>query len=468
MRFFVIDKEKDQMIQKINQKWDEILDYMKSEFDISDVSYATWLMPLKLSHCDNNNLFIIASDDITLDIVTKKYQKFFKVAIAEVTGCNLDPVFVLEKDIVIPQENNIQNKATTDDGVDLSLIKKANLNPKYTFDTFVVGPNNNLAHAASLAVAESPGQAYKILYIYGGVGLGKTHLMHAIAHYILKNDPTSNILYVTSETFTNDYVESIRNKKGDYNTSDFRSKYRDLDVLLIDDIQFIVGKESTQEEFFHTFNALNERNKQIIISSDKPPKAIDNLEERLRSRFEWGLMVDIQPPNFETRMAILRKKEDMEGYNIDDEVIKYIATNIKSNIRELEGALTRIVAKARLEKTEINVDMARKILEDLIGSDGNSNELTPERIISVVAEHFNIEAKDIISTKKTKEIAYPRQIAMYLCCNMTTLPLQQIGKAMGGRDHSTIIYGKEKITKDMEKDDKLYSTIEILTKKLSP
>ena len=328
----------------------------------------------------------------------------------------------------------------------------------------MVGNSNKMAHAASVAVAESPGDIYKILYLYGGVGLGKTHLMHAVAHYILKNNPKAKVLYNTCETFMNDYIESIQNKKA----AEFRKKYRNLDVLLIDDIQFMAGKESTQEEFFHTFNSLYERNKQIIITSDKTPKEIDDLEERLRSRFEGGLVVDIQPPDFETRMAILRKKEEMDNLNIDDEVIKYIAENITSNIRELEGALTRIVAKSRLENIDIGIDMARNILKDYIGDDQSQNTINPRLIVSIVAEHFGIKESDIISQKKNKELAYPRQIAMYLCCTMTDDSLQQIGKAIGDRDHSTVIHGRDKIAAEIENNEKTAAVINILKKKLTP
>lgn len=333
------------------------------------------------------------------------------------------------------------------------VIQSANLNPKYTFDTFVVGSNNNLAHAAALAVAESPGEIYNPLFIYGGVGLGKTHLMHAIAHFILKNTPDAKILYVTSETFTNELIDAIRNKNNT-TTTEFREKYRNNDVLLIDDIQFIIGKESTQEEFFHTFNTLYESKKQIIISSDKPPKEIETLEERLRSRFEWGLTVDIQSPDYETRMAILRKKEELEGYNIDNEVITYIATNIKSNIRELEGALTKVMAYSRLNKCEINLKMAEEALKDII-SPGAQREVTPELIIQIVAEHFGLTPQDIASQKRTKEIVYPRQIAMYLCRDMLATPLQTIGSFLGGRDHTTIIHGADKISSDLKKDETL-------------
>ena len=345
-------------------------------------------------------------------------------------------------------------------------IQNAGLNPRYTFDTFVVGANNNLAHAASLAVAESPGEIYNPLFIYGGVGLGKTHLMHSIAHFILKNNPKAKILYVTSEKFTNELIDAIRNKNN-ISTTEFREKYRNNDVLLIDDIQFIIGKESTQEEFFHTFNALYEAKKQIIISSDKPPKEIETLEERLRSRFEWGLTVDIQSPDYETRMAILRKKEELEGYNIDNEVIKYIASNIKSNIRELEGALTKIVALSKLDRKEINLDLAEEALKDLISPNG-TQEVTPELIIQVVADHYGVTPLDLASQKRSKDIVYPRQIAMYLCRSMVDTSLQHIGKCLGGRDHTTIIHGIEKVEAELATNSSLQNTIDILKKKINP
>ena len=451
-----------EMSSNINEKWSDILSYMKDEFDISDVSYRTWLEPISIYKQTDDKLYVTVPDEFFKNYMNKKYQKLLKVAVEEITGSKSDPVFVTEeemksKDAPEPAKNEKPE-------VESSVIEEANLNPKYTFSSFVVGNSNKMAHAASVAVAESPGDIYKILYLYGGVGLGKTHLMHAVAHYILKNNPDAKVLYNTCETFMNDYIESIQNKRG----AEFRKKYRNLDVLLIDDIQFMAGKESTQEEFFHTFNSLYDRNKQIIITSDKTPKEIDDLEERLRSRFEGGLIVDIQPPDFETRMAILRKKEEMDNLNIDDEVIKYIAENITSNIRELEGALTRIVAKARLEQVDINLDMARNILKDYIGDSGSQNSITPRLIISVVAEHFGIKETDIISQKKNKELAYPRQIAMYLCCTMTNDSLQQIGKAIGDRDHSTVIHGRDKIASEIEKNDKTASVVNILKKKLTP
>ncbi len=445
----------------INEKWPDILSYMKDEFDISDVSYRTWLEPISIFKVTDEKLYIMVPDEFFRNYMNKKYQKLFKVAVEEITGSRVDPEFITKEDM--KGEENLKKEEKKPE-VESSVIEEANLNPKYTFSSFVVGNSNKMAHAASVAVAESPGDIYKILYLYGGVGLGKTHLMHAVAHYILKNNPKAKVLYNTCETFMNDYIESIQNKKA----AEFRKKYRNLDVLLIDDIQFMAGKESTQEEFFHTFNSLYERNKQIIITSDKTPKEIDDLEERLRSRFEGGLVVDIQPPDFETRMAILRKKEEMDNLNIDDEVIKYIAENITSNIRELEGALTRIVAKSRLENIDIGIDMARNILKDYIGDDQSQNTINPRLIVSIVAEHFGIKESDIISQKKNKELAYPRQIAMYLCCTMTDDSLQQIGKAIGDRDHSTVIHGRDKIAAEIENNEKTAAVINILKKKLTP
>ena len=458
------------MLETLKEKWNDILKYLKEEYEISDVSFDTWLLPLEVYALEQpgNIVKIIVPDANFLGYIKKKYSVMLKVSIEEVTGIKCDTVqFLVEEDIVPePASANqlIQNNTNT---VSPATLQNANLNPKYTFDTFVVGANNNLAHAASLAVAESPGEIYNPLFIYGGVGLGKTHLMHSIANFILKNNPKAKILYVTSEKFTNELIDAIRNKNT-ISTTEFREKYRNNDVLLIDDIQFIIGKESTQEEFFHTFNALHEAKKQIIISSDKPPKEIETLEERLRSRFEWGLTVDIQSPDYETRMAILRKKEEMEGYNIDNEVIKYIATNIKSNIRELEGALTKIVALSKLEKNrEIDIELAEKALKDIIAP-GDKQEVTPEFIIQIVADHFNLTPLDIMSAKRSKEIVYPRQIVMYLCRTMTETGLQNIGKALGGRDHTTILHGIKTISADLEKNPSLQNTIDILKKKISP
>ncbi len=457
------------MIKRLQENWDNILLYLKEEHDIMDVSYRTWLLPLQLHHMDGDTAVIAVPDSAMIGYIRKKYAFFLKVAIEEKTGIQCEVDFI-SKEEAEKSASHAKKKLLIDtkqQQVSHTALQNANLNPKYTFDTFVVGANNNLAHAASLAVAESPGEVYNPLFIYGGVGLGKTHLMHSIAHFILKNDPKAKILYVTSEKFTNELIDAIRNKNN-ITTTEFREKYRNNDVLLIDDIQFIIGKESTQEEFFHTFNTLYESKKQIIISSDKPPKEIETLEERLRSRFEWGLTVDIQSPDYETRMEILRKKEELEGYNIDNEVIKYIATNIKSNIRELEGALTKIVALSKLETNkEITIELAEEALKDLISSSA-AREITPEYIIQIVCDHFQITPLDIASQKRNRDIVLPRQIAMYLCRDMTAVPLQTIGKSLGGRDHTTVLHGADKISHEILKNDSLQNTIEILKKKISP
>ena len=402
------------MIEKLRENWDDILLYLKEEHDIMDVSYRTWLLPLQLYGMDKDKVIIVAPDSAMISYIKKKYGFFLKIAIEEKTGIECEVEFI-SKEEAQKNEKAPKKQAPAEAPQDVSpeALQNANLNPKYTFDTFVVGANNNLAHAASLAVAESPGEVYNPLFIYGGVGLGKTHLMHSIAHFILKNNPKAKILYVTSEKFTNELIDAIRNKNNT-TTTEFREKYRNNDVLLIDDIQFIIGKESTQEEFFHTFNTLYEAKKQIIISSDKPPKEIETLEERLRSRFEWGLTVDIQSPDYETRMAILRKKEEMEGYNIDNEVIKYIATNIKSNIRELEGALTKIVALSKLgTNRDITIELAEEALKDLI-SPNAAREVTPESIMQVVCDHFGITQLDIASQKRSRDIVIPgRSLCIY-------------------------------------------------------
>ena len=386
-------------------------------------------------------------------------------------GTVTDPKKEYNIEFILPEQAAAQleakKKVAAVNNVDNSVLaERAGLNPKYTFDTFVVGNNNKFAHAASLAVAESPGKMYNPLFIHGGAGLGKTHLMHSIAHFVLNQNPEKKVLYVTSETFTNELIDAIRNGNNTAMTK-FREKYRSVDVLLIDDIQFIIGKEATQEEFFHTFNDLHGNKKQIIISSDKPPKDIVTLEARLRSRFEWGLIADISSPDFETRMAILHKKEENDGYNIDNEVIKYIAMHIKSNIRELEGALNKLVALSNLEKREITVELAEEALKDIVSPD-EKKEVTPALIVNTVAEHFHVSVDDIRSNKRNNEIVVPRQIAMYLCNTMTSVGLKKIGSEIGGRDHSTVLHGSKKISDEMKTSDDMRKTIEILQKKISP
>ena len=458
------------MIETIKNKWNEILSFMRNEFDVSDISYDNWLMPLVPYKVENGKFYVIVTADdekigrMLVNIITKKYKDFLSIAILKVLKFNLEVVFITqdEKDDISSPNESVKNETREYDFN--SVLRSKGLNPKYTFNSFVKGKSNAIAHAASVAVAEQPGIAFKILYIHGGVGLGKTHLMHAIAIYVLKNDPNANIIYTTSEGFTNEYIDAIKKNT----TEEFRNKYRNADVLLIDDIQFIANKESTQEEFFNTFNALFNANKQIVITSDKPPKDINNLEERIKSRFEGGMVADIQEPDFETRMAILRKKEELEGYNIDDEVLKFMATNIKSNIRKLEGALQKLVFNSKLNNSPINIDNAKITLKDFIYNDESSGKVTPEKIISVVAEHYQINERDIISAKKNKELAYPRQIIMYLCCEITDATQKVIGAALGGRDHATIIHGRDKITEDLKNNEKLRNDIDILKKKISP
>ena len=447
----------------VEQNWDLILNKMKLEYCSSNISYTTWIAPLTVYEVKDNTVYILVQLRASLEHIEEKYLLPFKVCIAEVTGIEFEVAFVTDNEAVIQEKKeNIIKKNRVN-----AIYEKANLNPKYTFDTFVVGSNNNFAHAASLAVAESPGEIYNPLFIYGGVGLGKTHLMHSVAHFILANDPSKKVLYVTSETFTNELIDALKAGKtgSELAMTKFREKYRNNDVLLIDDIQFIIGKESTQEEFFHTFNELHEAKKQIVISSDKHPREIATLEERLRSRFEWGITADIQPPDYETKMAILKKRAELERLDIDPEVMQYVATNINSNIRELEGALNKIFVFANLEKKPVTLELAENALKDTIEC---QKEVTPQLIMDVVAEHYNISVSDIISKKKNKEIANPRQICMYLSRKYTDYSLQNIGKIMGNRDHTTVIHGHDKINKMLETDETLKSNLDIIIKKLNP
>ena len=460
----------------VEEKWPQIIEHLRVEHELSNVSFSTWIKPLKVYDVINNTVFIMVNMNSSVEYIEKKYLLPLKVCIAEITGEEYEVSFISEDD---DRLNEIQNMAVeaSQKKRTKSVAERAGLNPKYTFDTFVVGGNNSFAHAVSVAVAESPGQVYNPLFLYGGVGLGKTHLMHSIAHFILDQNPKKKILYVTSETFTNELIESLKNGKSSGNESSmtkFREKYRNIDVLLIDDIQFIIGKESTQEEFFHTFNHLHTSGKQIIISSDRPPRDIETLEARLRSRFEMGMLADISSPDYETRMAILQKKielDKLEKYNIPLDVIQYIATNIKTNIRELEGSLNKLIALYRLNNNEgtIDISLAAEALKDIISSD-NNREVTPELILDIVAEHFNISIADLKSKKRNAEIANPRQVAMYLMRTMSTkeLSLKAIGAIFGGKDHSTIKYGIEKVESVMETDETLANTVNIIKKKINP
>ena len=443
----------DTQLELLKEKWDKILESIRDDNELSNVAFKTWLLPLKVFRIEGNILKITAPFEQAATYVENKYKTFLYVAVAEAMGEEYEIRIITEDEALKekPLEPETPKKAAAAPAPQVAEEQKTNLNPRYTFDTFVIGSNNRFAHAAALAVAESPGKEYNPLFLYGGVGLGKTHLMHSVAHYILQQDPTKKVLYVTSEVFTNELIDSIRNGNNNSMTA-FREKYRNIDVLLIDDVQFIIGKESTQEEFFHTFNALHSANKQIIISSDRPPKDMETLEARLQSRFEWGLIADISSPDYETRMAILRKKEELDGYNIDDEVIRYIATNIKSNIRELEGALNKLVALSNLEKREINISMAEEVLKDII-SPNQKREVTPQVILEVVAEHYGISVSDIIGGKRNAEIVTPRQVVMYLCREITDTPYKAIGILLGNRDHSTIINGDGKVRQQLQAND---------------
>lgn len=456
----------------VEENWEQILNKMKLEYCSSNISYNTWIAPLTVYEVTDDTVYILVKLRASLEHIEEKYLLPFKVCIAEVTGYEYEVSFVTDDHVVIQEKKDTAVKKQQSNAI----FEQANLNPKYTFDTFVVGSNNNFAHAASLAVADSPGEIYNPLFLYGGVGLGKTHLMHSIAHFILEKDPTKKVLYVTSETFTNELIDALKiGKNGnELAMTTFREKYRNNDVLLIDDIQFIIGKESTQEEFFHTFNHLHTSGKQIIISSDKPPKDIETLESRLRTRFEWGLIADISSPDYETRMAILKKKielDHLEKYNIPDEVLQYIATNIKTNIRELESSLNKLIALYKLNNNEgtIDIALAAEALKDLISSK-NNREVTPELILDIVADHYNITVADLKSNKRNADIANPRQVSMYLMRNMIEKEnsLKTIGIILGGKDHSTVKYGIEKIESEMKKDETLANTINIIKKKINP
>lgn len=432
-------------MENISDLWNNALANIEKK--ISKPSFETWLKSTKAHSLQGDTLTVTAPNEFARDWLEERYSQLIAGILYDITGEELGVKFIIpqnqneiEDDLPIPQKRNIKD----DDHQELPLNM---LNPKYTFDTFVIGSGNRFAHAASLAVAEAPAKAYNPLFIYGGVGLGKTHLMHAIGHYVLDHNPSAKVVYLSSEKFTNEFINSIRDNKA----VDFRNKYRNVDVLLIDDIQFLAGKEQTQEEFFHTFNTLHEESKQIIISSDRPPKEIPTLEDRLRSRFEWGLITDITPPDLETRIAILRKKAKAEGLDVPNEVMLYIANQIDTNIRELEGALIRVVAYSSLINKDINADLAAEALKDIIPS-SKPRVITIHEIQRVVGEHYNVKLEDFKAKKRTKSVAFPRQIAMYLSRELTDFSLPKIGEEFGGRDHTTVIHAHEKISKLIQSD----------------
>ncbi|MFM1634530.1 chromosomal replication initiator protein DnaA [Staphylococcus epidermidis] len=442
--------------------WDKVLEIAQER--ISNTSYQTFIKDTQLYSLKNDEAIILVSLPFNASWLNQRYSEIMQAIIYDVIGYEVKPHFISEDELA--SYNNVNTQEVQEPQVQHSSIDdktwgKEQFNMHNTFDTFVIGPGNRFPHAASLAVAEAPAKAYNPLFIYGGVGLGKTHLMHAIGHHVLSNKPNAKVIYTSSEKFTNEFIKSIR----DNETEAFREKYRKIDVLLIDDIQFIQNKEQTQEEFFHTFNELHQNNKQIVISSDRPPKEIAKLEDRLRSRFEWGLIVDITPPDYETRMAILQKKIEEENLDIPPEALNYIANQIQSNIRELEGALTRLLAYSKLQGKPITTELTAEALKDIIQSP-KSKKITIQDIQKVVGQYYSVRIEDFSAKKRTKSIAYPRQIAMYLSRELTDFSLPKIGEEFGGRDHTTVIHAHEKIANDIKSDPTFKQEVENLEKEI--
>ena len=424
------------MASGLREIWKEVVKLLEAE--MTSVSFSTWIETIIPVSIEKNSIVLEVPSEFNLGIIKSRYKDLLQNAVKLITNRDLEIVLCLKSaDSKNYEETHIEENTPA-----LSI-----LNPKYTFSTFVKGNGNQLAHAASLAVAEAPATAYNPLFIYGGVGLGKTHLMHAIGHYVLEQNANTKVLYTSSEKFTNELINAIRDDRNE----EFRNKYRNIDVLLIDDIQFIGGKDRTQEEFFHTFNALYEANKQIVLSSDKPPKEILTLEDRLRSRFEWGLIADIQAPDTETRIAILRKKSQLERYDIPDEVLEYIAHNIESNIRELEGALNRVIAYASLTGSPITLELAQDCLKQILSTFSVAN-INHNSIMKVVSRYYDLTPEQLITQKRSRDISYPRQVAMYLCRDLTSMSLPRIGQVFGGRDHTTVMHACQKIQEEMDKN----------------
>ncbi|MBQ6894941.1 MAG: chromosomal replication initiator protein DnaA [Clostridia bacterium] len=427
--------------------WKNVLELIKPEFASSMVSYTTWIETITPVCIENNILYIEVPYEYSLEIVNSRYRDLIKNSVKFLTGEDIELIVSLLGQS--PIKKTFSSPAP---------IPDSTLNKNYLFENFVIGKSNEFAHATAVAIAEGKGSAYNPFFIYGGVGLGKTHLMHAIGNYILQKDPTKKILYVSSEQFTIDMINSIRNDKN----QEFRDKYRTVDMLLIDDIQFISDKEATQEEFFHTFNELYQNDKHIIITSDRPPKDLPTFMERLKTRFQQGVVVDIIPPDYETRIAILRKKAYQLSVDIPDDVYEFVASNIKSNIRELEGAIKKILLYHKLAKKEINVELAKKALEDIITE--KKKKITPQLVISTVEKHFNLKENDLKSKSKSKNIAFPRQIAMYVLNEYTDLTYKQIGDAFGGLDHTTVLYGCNKIKSSIDADSAIESAVNDIIK----
>ena len=413
---------------------------------ISGISYQTWIEPLEISSMTDDNIVLVAPSSFHVDQV-RRYTEAIINTFKFLTHKVYNISFVTPDDL---KSGTINSSSNTDFVIPIT----SNLNPKYTFESFVIGDNNRFAHAAAFAVSEAPGTSYNPLFIHGGVGIGKTHLMHAIGHEILKRNSNKKVVYVTSEKFTNEFINGIKDNQNEQ----FRQKYRNIDVLLIDDIQFIAGKEGIQEEFFHTFNTIYENKGQIVLTSDKPPKDINPLSERLKSRFDWGLLVDISAANYETRLAILRKKVQLENIIIDDLILSNIATKVDSNIRELEGTLNKIVAQASLTHSPITFELAEKAINDVISK--REKIVSSDYIKETVSKYFNISVKDMDSSKRSNELAYPRQIAMFLCREIADIPYKKIGDEFGKRDHSTVMHACDKIAKDIKQKDETRLIVE--------
>ena len=434
--------------------WPKVLELLKNE--LSEIGYNTWIKTIEPLSLNTSTLELGVPTDFNKGILESRYLTLIKNAVRQISSKEYNII------ISLPSSDSSKSYPSANENAPSEEASQSILNPKYTFDTFVIGNSNRLAHAAAVAVAESPARAYNPLFLYGGVGLGKTHLMHAIGHYILMQNRLSKVLYVSSEKFTNELINAIKDDRNE----EFRSKYRNIDVLLIDDIQFIGGKERTQEEFFHTFNALYEANKQIIISSDRSPKEITTLEDRLRSRFEWGLTADIQTPDLETRIAILKKKAQQENLFIPDDVLGFIADKVISNIRELEGALNRVVAYSLLTENEISVELCNDALKEIISA-SNSKIINSSLIIETVSRYFDLRPDEFKSQKRNRNISFPRQIAMYLCRDLTDLSLPKIGDEFGGRDHTTVIHGIEKIMEDIQLNPETRRTVDELKRNIT-
>lgn len=437
---------------QLSTLWQRTLELLKSE--LTEISFNTWIKTIEPLNIGSNSIEFGVPAEFNKGILESRYSTLIRNAIKQITSKEYSVSFVIPSQDS-SKKHSINENNTNDENAN------SILNPKYTFDTFVIGNSNRFAHAAAVAVAESPAKAYNPLFLYGGVGLGKTHLMHAVGHYVLSQNSTTKVLYVSSEKFTNELINAIKDDRNE----EFRSKYRNIDILLIDDIQFIGGKERTQEEFFHTFNALYEANKQIIISSDKPPKEITTLEERLRSRFEWGLTADIQQPDLETRIAILKKKAQLDNLDISNDVLVFIADKIASNIRELEGALNKVIAYSSLTKNDISVDLATEALKDMLSSN-RPKVINSALIVDAVSRYFDLKPDEFKSKKRNRDIAFPRQIAMYLCRELTDMSLPKIGDEFGGRDHTTVMHAFDKIIDDIQNNPETRRAIDELKRNI--